>query len=84
MRTTLTLDDDIAFRLAEIRAEGGERFKTLLKRVLRAGLAAIRAGERRKPVPAFSTRTYRSKCLLPESVASTHDMLAFAEGEDWK
>ena len=69
MRTTLTLDNDIAFRLAEIRAEG---------------LAAIRAGERRKPVPAFSTKTYRSKCLLPESVASTHDMLAFAEGEDWK
>ena len=77
MRTTLTLDDDIAFRLAEIRAEGGERFKTPLNRVLRAG-------ERREPAKAFSTKTYRAKCLLPTAMTSTHDMLAFAEGEDWK
>ena len=84
MRTTLTLDDDIAFRLAEIRAEGGERFKTLLNRVLRAGLAALRAGERREPAKAFSTKTYRAKFLLPPAMTSTHDMLAFAEGEDWK
>jgi hypothetical protein len=84
VRTTLTIDDDIAFRLAEIRAEGGERFKTLLNRVLRAGLAAIRAGERLAPARSFSTKTYRAKCLLPGTMTSTHDMLAFAEGEDWK
>ena len=81
MRTTLTLDDDVAFRLAEIRAEDGERFKTLLNRVLRAGLAAIRAGERRAPAKAFSTKTFKARCLLPETMTSTHDMLAFAEGE---
>jgi hypothetical protein len=28
--------------------------------------------------------TYRSKCLLPDGMSGTHDMLAFAEGEDWK
>ena len=84
MRTTLTLDDDIAIRLAEIRAEGGERFKTLLNRILRAGLAALRAGERRAPAKAFSTKTFKSRCLLPETMTSTHDMLAYAEGEDWK
>lgn len=28
--------------------------------------------------------TYRAKCLLPEGMTGTHDMLAFAEGEDWK
>lgn len=84
MRTTLTLDDDIAFRLAEIRAEGGERFKTLLNRVLRAGLAALRADERSSPTKAFSTKTFKARCLLPETMTSTHDMLAYAEGEDWK
>jgi hypothetical protein len=84
MRTTLTIDDDIAVRLAEMRAEDGERFKTLLNRVLRAGLASLLAEERRAPARTFSTRTYRAKCLLPEGMASTHDMLAFAEGEDWK
>ena len=84
MRTTLTIDDDIAVRLAEMRAEDGERFKTLLNRVLRAGLAALRAEKRREPASAFSTKTYPAKCLLPEGMAATHDMLAFAEGEDWK
>ena len=69
MRTTLTIDDDIAVRLAEIRAEDGERFKTLLNRVLRAGLAALRAEKRREPASAFSTKTYPAKCLLPEGMA---------------
>jgi len=84
MRTTLTIDDDIAARLAEIRAEDGERFKTLLNRILRAGLASLREDARRAPPRPFSTKTYPSKCLLPADMASTHDMLAFAEGEDWR
>ena len=84
MRTTLTIDDDIAVRLAEIRAEDGERFKTLLNRVLRAGLASISEDARRVPARPFSTKTYPSKCLLPADMASTHEMLAFAEGEDWR
>ncbi len=78
MRTTLTIDDDIAVRLAEIRAGDGERFKTLLNRVLRAGLASLREDAVRAPARPFS------KCLLPADMASTHEMLAFAEGEDWR
>ena len=83
MRTTLTIDDDIAVHLAEIRAGDGERFKTLVNRVLRVGLAALRSEESRAPARKFSTKTHRAKCLLPDGIASTHDMLAFAEGEDW-
>ena len=70
MRTTLTSDDGIAVRLAEIRAEDGERFKTLLNRVFRAGLAALRAGERREPARAFSTKICPAKCLLPGGMAA--------------
>jgi hypothetical protein len=84
MRTTLTIDDDIAVRLAEIRAGDGERFKTLLNRVLRAGLASLREDAVRAPARPFSTKTYPSKCLLPADMVSTHDMLAYAEGEDWR
>lgn len=84
MRTTLTIDDDIAVRLAEIRAQDGERFKTLLNRVLRAGLASLREDPRRPAARPFSTQTFPSRCRLPAGMASTHDMLAFAEGEDWK
>ena len=84
MRTTLTIDDDIAVRLAEMRAEDGEHFKTILNRILRAGLASLSEEARRAPSRPFSTKTYPSKCLLPADMASTHDMLAFAEGEDWR
>ena len=84
MRTTLTIDDDIAIRLAEIRSEEGARFKTLLNHVLRAGLAALQSADCRKPKKTFSTKTYRATCLLPETITSTQDMLAFAEGESWK
>lgn len=84
MRTTLTIDDDVAARLAEIRAEDGERFKPLLNRVLRAGLDTLRKNARRPPSRPFSTRTFPSKCLLPADKTSTHDMFAFAEGEDWQ
>ena len=55
-----------------------------VRRVLRAGLASIREDARRTPSRPFSTKTYPSKCLLPADMASTHDMLAFAEGEDWR
>jgi len=84
MRTTLTIDEDIAVRLAEIRSRDGERFKTLLNRVLRAGLAELDAGGRRATGRTFSTKTYPARCLLPEGTTSTHDMLAFGEGEDRK
>ena len=75
MRTTLTIDDDIAIRLAEIRSEEGARFKTLLNHVLRAGLAALQSADCRKPKRTFSTKTYRATCLLPE----THKLVADAQ-----
>ena len=84
MRTTLTLEDDVAFRLAELRAEDGERFKTLLNRVLRAGLAALSQPKETTSMHRFSTPTFHGKCLLPANMTSTQDMLAFGEGEDWK
>ncbi len=84
MRTTLTIEDDVAFRLAELRAEGGERFKKLLNRVLRAGLAALNSETKRLPAHRFSTRVVHAKCHLPTGIHSSHDMLAFGEGEDWK
>ena len=80
MRTTLTIEDDVAFRLAELRAEGGERFKIILNRVLRAGLAAIGKAKEIPSTHRFSTPTFHGKCLLPENMTSAHDMLAFGEG----
>jgi len=41
MRTTLTLDDDIAAVLKERAAEQGVSFKTLVNRVIRRGLGPV-------------------------------------------
>lgn len=46
MRTTVTLDEDVAAALAERARERGETFKTALNETLRAGLAT---GRRRRP-----------------------------------
>ena len=51
MRTTLTIDDDVAFRLKKAQEkEPGKSFKELVNEVLRQGLAAQTSSERkRKP-----------------------------------
>lgn len=48
MRTTLTLDDDIAAALKEAAYRTGRSFKAAVNETLRAGLAAIEAPPRRK------------------------------------
>jgi hypothetical protein len=47
MRTTVTLDEDVAAALQEIAAERGLSFKQALNDAVRAGLA--RSGKRSKP-----------------------------------
>jgi len=81
MRTTLTLDDDVAVELRRLREKRGEAFKDTVNRALRAGLTVLsgggkprRARYRTEPV---SLGTPRLKNL--DDIAA---VLAFAEGED--
>jgi hypothetical protein len=53
MRTTLTIDDDIAIRLETLRRERGLTFKEALNQTLRAGLANGRRPER-YTLPTFN------------------------------
>ena len=54
MRTTLTLDDDIAAKLrAEVR-QSGEPFKEVVNRVLRIGLNTRKEA---KTLPPFKVKT---------------------------
>ena len=57
MRTTLTLDDDVAARLERLRKKRDASFKKLVNDVMRSGLDRLEAPqpERRKP---FRTRTH--------------------------
>ncbi|HVZ68094.1 MAG TPA: hypothetical protein VG891_01435 [Rhizomicrobium sp.] len=55
MRTTLTLDDDVAIRLERMRKERDAGLKEIVNEVLRKGLAQIDAPQQREP---FRTRVF--------------------------
>jgi len=78
MRTTLTLDDDVAVKL---RAAARRRpFKVVVNEVLRAGLAALeRPAAPRKP---FRTRAVDLGPSLVGSLDNIAEVIARAEGED--
>jgi hypothetical protein len=82
MRTTLTLDDDVAIRLGKLQAERSDSFKAVVNAALRAGLDALSA-------PAEEATSYRitphpaGGCALRD-LDSLHEALAFGEGEAFR
>ncbi len=54
VRTTLTLDDDVAAKLRAEARQSGEPFKQVVNRVLRAGLYAK---TQTKTLPPFKVKT---------------------------
>ena len=48
MRTTLTLDDDVAARLIELQKKRGVSFKEIVNQTLRQGLERQATGPRRR------------------------------------
>ncbi|HEY3259357.1 MAG TPA: ribbon-helix-helix protein, CopG family [Pseudonocardiaceae bacterium] len=58
MRTTVTLDDDLAIRLERLSHEQGRSFKSVINEALRAGLEALqRIPEQREPGEQISYTT---------------------------
>jgi hypothetical protein len=83
MRTTLTLDDDVAEQLAWLRDERKMTLREAVNITMRKGLATM-AAESAKPHKRFKTPTFKGKWLLPPDIISTHDMLTWAEGETYR
>jgi len=81
MRTTLTLDDDVASRLERERRRRNVPFKDLVNEVLRAGLDS-----RTEPGPRtrFQTEGLSLGPSLIGSLDNIEEVLARAEGEDHK
>ncbi len=81
MRTTLTLDDDVATGIRRLARESNRSFKQAVNAAMRAGIAALstqkgapRARYRVKPVSLGKPR-------LP-NLDNIAEILAVAEGED--
>lgn len=81
MRTTVSLDDDVAVRLERHRSEHDETFKQALNEALRAGLArleeqgdVVREVSRTRPLPLGRR--------LAGTIDNIAEVLAIAEGED--
>jgi hypothetical protein len=81
MRTTLTIDDDVAAELERLRRSRDASLKELINDALRRGLRDMRAPpKKRKP---FRTRTFNAGEPLI-NIDNVAEAIAFAEGEDYK
>ena len=78
MRTTLTIDDDVAIKLKRL-AKGG-RFKDVANRALRLGLLAMEAEKRDAP--------YRTQPVVGRprvaNLDNIGDIIAEHEQDDWR
>jgi hypothetical protein len=82
MRTTLTIDDDLAAMLTRIRRERHIGLKSLVNEALRRGLEdMLRKPQRRAP---FRTRSYDAGKLLIGSIDNIGEVLAALDDEKFR
>ena len=79
LRTTLTLDSDVAAELERRRKARGTTFKAEVNDLLRAGLRSV--AESPAPSTGFETRALPLGKPLLESYDDIAEVLAFGEGE---
>jgi hypothetical protein len=83
MRTTLTIDEDVAIRLDELRRTRDVAFRTLVNEALRLGLKHMAApsGAKKKP---FRTQAFDLGGLKTGSLDNIADVLALTEDETFR
>jgi hypothetical protein len=82
MRTTLTLDKDVAVQLERLQRDRKTSFKQIVNEAIRHGLREMtRAPQRRQP---FRTRTVSLGRCLMGSLDDVAEALAVAEGDRLK
>jgi hypothetical protein len=80
MRTTLTLDDDVAARLDVLR-QGGRSLKEVINDTLRAGLDQM--DRQRQSEPPYRITTFHLGRKMP-NLDNIAEVLAGGEAEDWR
>jgi hypothetical protein len=82
MRTTLTLDDDVAAQLERVRSKRGGTFKDIVNDALRQGLARLE--EPHVPTKrSFTHPASLGRPVLPD-VDDVADVLAHVEGDAFR
>jgi hypothetical protein len=81
MRTTITLEDDVAAELGKLQKARDESFKQTLNAVLRAGLATLKA-KRAGGRSGYKTMPVSLGRPRLKNLDDISEVLAFAEGED--
>jgi len=81
MRTTLTIDDDVAAMLEQTRRRRAASFKDLVNEALRRGLQEMAA--RPKPRSTFRTQSVDLGRVCIPSIDNVAEALAIAEGESF-
>jgi hypothetical protein len=82
MRTTLTIESDVAVRLERLQRQRGASLKELVNEALRRGLREM--DTRPRPRRPFRTQPIEgTTCRLP-NVDNVAEVLAYAEGEAFR
>jgi hypothetical protein len=84
MRTTLTLEPDVAARLRRIQERDQIRWKDLVNQTLREGLSHRDEKDKRSERETFQTREVDLGECRYDNLNNVADVLALAEGEDHK
>jgi hypothetical protein len=82
MRTTLTLDDDVAALLARARKTRRASFKQIVNAALREGLQVVEPPRRRRP--GFRTQPISLGRCLVGNLDNVAEVLALVEGEAFR
>ena len=82
MRTTLTLDDDVAAMLERLRKARRQSLRDLVNEALRLGLKYM-ASPRRRPRPFRTQSVSLGRCRFG-SLDNIAEALAVAEGESFR
>ena len=83
MRTTLTLEDDVAAIIRRFRRERDDSLKDIVNQALREGLRQLE-GQPAAPASRFVTETVSlGRCRIGD-LTSVSEALAIAEGDDYR
>lgn len=83
MRTTLTIDEDVAAALERLRRSRDQSFKDLVNEALRMGIRQMSLPAKKRAAPYRTRAVDAGRCLVGD-LDNVAEALAIAEGEDFK